>query len=801
MTFRYRGATPGDGVRATVRRSDVRAATFWICWDKLKTNSMKKPTLPLPLLIILSTAVLAAPSGISNRAPLADDIGYLPADGSTVKTNPPALAWLPEPGAAAYAVEFARDAQFESDAIKIAKTPYVLYTHSSVLPQGAWCWRYAYIDNRGARSGWSQVRRFTIASDAQPFPRPSEDLIEQRMPRQHPRLMLRPEEVEMYRAARLGAHKERWKELVKQAEEALAIPLMQEPPPWTNGKWNAEEWRRNFVQTVKAVETAETLAFCYMLSGEKRYADRARKWLLHFATWDPAGSTSMAVNDEAGMPILYTTSRIYDWIYDALSEADREMLRTVIRARGEEAFHWLHDKPFEQKAYNSHGGRMWHFLGEAAIAWYGEVPEAKKWLDYAITINWSWYPSYGDEEGGWAQGYSYWASYVNRSTWWFDALRAALRVEATDKPFYRHVGDFPVYVSPPGGSLVGFGDFAEKRPNPAAAAVVGYFARVRRKPEWQWYAEAWEQGEGAKGPIGFLRAARQEMAPPKSMFPKEWPAAKLFRGAGWVSLHSNLSDAREGVQVMMRAAPLGNISHSHADQNAIVVGAYGSPLLVNTGIRPWYGSPFCKEWYWTTKAHNALEIDGVGQPKTSEAKGRVVVFEPSKRYDYVVGETSGYGDHVKRYRRHVVFLKPDVLVVFDEVKASRPVSLKFWLHGRAPFTIDGESAGVSLNYENAALKGFLATHGGIQMEQTDKYPIAPEMGDPQPEWHFSAETRQKHADAHFIAVLGIGKAGQKIDLDQVEDISSTEKPAVRFRRAGQWTKVSIDTKAASAQVD
>ena len=760
-----------------------------------------KLIIPLVLMIAISAVSAAAPPAISNRPPSTDDIGYLPEDGATVATNPPALAWLPEAAATAYAVQMARDAKFERNPMTIARTPYVLYTHTTTLAPGAWYWRYAYLDKSGTRSDWSQARRFIIASDAQPFPRPSEDLIGKRMPQSHPRLMLRPEEVEMYRAARTGPHQARWQELVKQADEALKVPLMPEPPPWTDGKWNAEEWRRNFVQTVKAVETAETLAFCYMLSGDRRYADRAREWLLHFATWNPAGSTSMAVNDEAGMPILHITSRAYDWIYDALSEIDRHTMRKMIRARGEEAFHWLHDKPFEQKAYNSHGGRMWHFLGEAAIAYYGEVPEARKWLDYAITINWGWYPSYGDEEGGWAQGYSYWASYVNRSTWWFDALRAALGVEATDKPFYRHVGDFPMYVSPPGGSLVGFGDFAERRPNPAAAAVVGYFARVRNQPEWQWYADAWGQGDGAKGPIGFLRAARKEIAPPKAKPPADWPAAKLFRGAGWVSLNSNLLDAREGVQVMMRAAPLGNISHSHADQNAIVVGAHGSPLLVNTGIRPWYGSPFCKEWYWTTKAHNALEIDGAGQPKTADARGKFVAFQPGKAYDYIAGETTGYGDHVQRYRRHLVFLKPDVVVLIDEVRAARPVELKFWLHGRAPFKIDDGASRVSLTYENAGLSGFLLSEGGLAINQTDKYPLPPEMGETQPEWHLSAETRQKHAEAVLIAVLGIGKAGQVIALDQVERISSPGTLGVRFRRGGKPVTISVNTASTSVKVE
>ena len=526
------------------------------------------------LLCFLAGGLFAAPPAVSDRAPGVDDIGYLPAEGAVAATNPPALAWLPERGADGYAVQLARDARFERGVITIARTPWVLYTHTATLEPGVWHWRYACADASGARGAWSKARSFRVAPDAQPFPRPDEDLIRSRLPRQHPRLLLRPEEVESFRAARSGAQKARWDELVRTAEEYLNAPLIPEPPPWTDGKWNADEWRRGMAQGTRASEIAETLAFCYLLSGERRYGEGARKWLLHLATWDPAGSTSMAVNDEAGMPILYNTSRAYDWAYEFLGEPDRARIRAMARARGEEAFHWLHDKPFEQKAYNSHGGRMWHFLGEAAFAYYGEVPEAAKWLDYALTIFWSWYPAYGDEEGGWAQGYSYWASYINRSTWWFDALRAGLKIEGTDKPFYRNVGNFPMYVSPPGGALVGFGDFAERRPSPPAAAVVAYFARVRNRPEWQWYAEAWGQGEGARGPVGFLRAARPDPPPVKSRPPADWPAAKLFRGAGWVSLMGNLLDARESVQVMLRAAPLGNISHSHADQNAIVLGAY-----------------------------------------------------------------------------------------------------------------------------------------------------------------------------------------------------------------------------------
>jgi hypothetical protein len=749
-----------------------------------------------------SLAVWAAVPPVSNRAPAEGDIGYLPADGSTVRTNPPALAWLPEPDAEAYAVQLARDKAFTGGVITVLRTPYVLYTHTATLNAGVWWWRYACLDGQGNRSAWSQVRRFTIAPNAQPFPRPSQELIHQRLPTGHPRLMMRPEEVEMLRQARLGAQKARWDDLVRAAEEYLKAPLMPEPPSWTDGRWNAPEWSRDYRATVRAVEMAETLAFCYLLTRDQRYGEAARKWLLHFASWNPAGTTSMEVNDEAGMPILHITSRAYDWAYEALSSEDRSTIRKAMRFRGEEAYNWLHDQPFEQKAYNSHGGRMWHFLGEAAIAYYGEIPEARKWLDYALSIFWGWYPSYGDEDGGWAQGYSYWSSYINRSTWWLDALRAGLGIDGTEKPFYRNVGFFPMYVGPPGGSLVGFGDFAEGGPNPQAAMPVSYFARMRGVPEWQWFAELWGRGGGEMGPIGFIRDARPQ--PPKitARSPSDWLQAKWFRGTGWVTLHSSLMNPAENVQVMMRAAPLGNISHSHADQNAIVLGAYGSPLLVNTGIRPWYGSPFCKEWYWTTKAHNALEIGGQGQPKTASATGKFVVFLPGREYDYVVGDaTPGYGPNVQLYRRHLLFLKPDVVVVVDEVEAKNPVSLKFWLHGRAPFSIDSPTGRVALSFGKASLVGFLRSPGGIEIVQTDRYPIPPEQGQTRPEWHLSAETNQKHAQARFIAVLGVGKAGETTAIGDVEDVSSGKAIAVRFRRAAKPVKVSFDVTAPAVRIE
>lgn len=756
----------------------------------------------LSLILATTITVGANAAMLPTRAPAQDDIGYLPRPGSVVQTNPPVLAWLPEPDAAGYTVQLARDDAFTRNVLETPRLRYVLFTHTETLAPGDWWWRYAAVDGAGNRTAWSEVRRFTIAADAHPFPRPTEAAVRRTLPDRHPRLMLRPEEVAHFRRARTGPEKQRWETLVQEAEAMLAKPLIPEPPRWTNGKWNVEEWRRNSRQAVEAASAAETLAFCYLLSGERRFGEGARKWLLHIASWDPRGTTGLLVNNEAAYPVFYLTARAYDWAFEHLSAEDRATLREMARIRGGELFDRLVGLPYEQKAFHSHGGRIWHFLGEGAIAYHGELAAAEAWLDYALTIFWGPYPAYGDEDGGWAQGYTYWSSYVGRSTWWLDALKAALRIDGTEKPFYRNVGAFPMYVSPPGGALTGFGDFAERRPNPEPAAVVGYFASLRQQPEWQWYAEAWGREDGVAGPIGFLRATRPASRAPAARAPVDWPTARLFRGAGWVSLNSDLIDGRNNVQVMLRAAPLGNGSHSHADQNNFIIGAYGSPLLVNTGVRPWYGSPFTKAWYFTTKAHNALEIDGEGQPKTWEASGEIVAFVPGDRYDYVVGDaTASYRDRVSRYRRHLVFLKPEIVVILDEVTAPRPVSLKFWLHGRAPFTFDESEGRIGLEFEHAGLHGYLRSAGGLSIGQTDQYTIPPEAGEPAPEWHLWAETKSRHAAARLVAVMGIAKAGTRVELADVREHVAGSIVTVEFLHGGRRVRMAFDTSRPAVTVE
>ena len=48
------------------------------------------------------------------------------------------------------------------------------------------------------------------------------------------------------------------------------------------------------------------------------------------------------------------------------------------------------------------------------------------------------------------RGLQYWASYVQRFTWWADIMHAAMGIDAYRKPYFARAGDLPMYFQPPG---------------------------------------------------------------------------------------------------------------------------------------------------------------------------------------------------------------------------------------------------------------------------------------------------------------------------------------------------------------
>ena len=50
------------------------------------------------------------------------------------------------------------------------------------------------------------------------------------------------------------------------------------------------------------------------------------------------------------------------------------------------------------------------------------------------------YPVWGDDDGGWYEGISYWREYLDRFFWWGDILENTFGIDIRRKPFFAKTG-------------------------------------------------------------------------------------------------------------------------------------------------------------------------------------------------------------------------------------------------------------------------------------------------------------------------------------------------------------------------
>lgn len=700
-----------------------------------------------------------------------NQLPYAPADGAVVTTNPPSFVWIPVSDAASYSIEYSPDQDFSPDVTtRMDKIEMSIYTPSEPLDEGVtWYWRVRATGSNGSTFKPSEVRAFRISPESIRLDLPPMDDIRSRLPRSHPRLFVTPDVVDQWRSQAQSdlLFKTLFSSIRTRALSLTFEPLPDEPPhARPGGVWDVELWRE-YVTTVRATDNMETLAFAYMMTGDESFGDAARRWLLHIASWDPAGATSAVVNDESSMPILLKLSRAYTWAYDALSEEDRQVIRDVMRIRGEEAYTLLKRIPFESNPYGSHQGRSLGFLGEAAMAFLGEIPEAEVWFDYVVKIFYAIYPAWGGDPGGWAEGHAYWTTYMNRVLWFVDAFQAGTGLNLYDKAFFQNTGMFKLYTQPPYSKIGPFGDFADAPPSSAAGDVMAHFAHVYQNPYYKWYSQSLGSVMET-GVMGFIRAMLHPSGRLTGKAPLDLPSSAHFPDIGWVALHKRLGESTDAIQLMFKSSPYGSFSHSLADQNTFTLEAYGTPLAISSGYRPWYGSEHHMKWTKTTQAHNGILVNGEGQRTQSlAARGEITSFLHGESFDYTAGDaTLAYTGSLQRYIRHIVYVRPDVFILFDDLNAPAASTFSWLLHTYHELEMDEPGGRIFVDADSATLTARLWSPQPLVYSQTNEFaiPLDEPMNKPE-QWHFSATTTDATRDAHFLAVLVPSKAGVDRTVD------------------------------------
>ncbi|GMW01020.1 MAG: heparinase [Candidatus Hydrogenedentota bacterium] len=727
------------------------------------------------------------------------DWGYRP-ENSAVAINPPGFTWRPSEGIEAYILQLASDSGFDTIVYSSGKTRWNAHCPDQSFAPGTYYWRYKGIDANGNETGWSQVRTCTIPETAVKFPQPRIDAVIARIPAEHPRLFFAPEDVPTFKELAKGPLAGRWSEIVDQANTILANPPdFTEPPKYPEGmERKGEEWRKiwwgNRTRVIAVADSAATLAFVYRLTGEEKYGSAARDFLMEMTKWDPNGSTSRDYNDEASMPAMKYPARAYSWCYPMFSESDRRIFVEMMRIRGRQAFDHLVKMKHLWRPYDSHSNRLWHFLGDIATVFYDDIPEAKEWLDFVMTIQFTCYPAWSDSDGGWHEGVAYWVSYITRYMYWATTMENIYEINVFEMPFFKQVGFFGMYMLPPGAMAGGYGDQAIGINAKQTGDLVAILNAGARNPYWQWYVE---QTGGAlpSGYLGFIYAWKLLDVSAKP--PIDLPQSKAFQGTGVAVMNSDLMDAKNNVQIHFKDSPIGRQSHGYNANNSFLLHIAGERVFLNSGKRDISGSPHHTQWMWETKSDNAILVNGEGQiPHSFKAKGRITRFETSPTFDFVEGECAESYPQLTTAVRRILFFKPGVIVIHDILTAKNPSTFQWLLHAPGEFKI-GENQ-TTWSGKPATVRVRWLEPSALKISQTDQFDTPPaewakfDLG----EWHLTASTTEKVLDQQFVTLITVeGKS----DLLESELSANDSSRTLKLKRAGGETTIELGPDSVTAR--
>lgn len=669
---------------------------------------------------------------------------FQPGDHLVTTQNPPDFGWPFIAGADVYELQVATDNTFNNIAYGKNDIANNYYNFPQTFTAGqSYFWRVRFHKPAGW-SSWSDIRKFRIDANAVPFPVPPVSQLLNDVPATHPRILTNTNDLSAFRARKDGDGKLTFDKVYSKSQIDLRDKDLFPPPPEPkpippiSGPQDPDNLARESVLTRSVRETNRMMnaAFVYLITGDSAYGNYAKSRLLNISTWrTQAGATTYAADDQVHRDIARKSAMTYDWIYDLLSEQDKITALTMIVDRTQTmADDVLYDAfPISSKPFDSHGWTVYAYLGILSTALLHEnivingslvSQKAQEWFRLVVPAYINLMPPWGGEDGGWGNGVGYWQWSTTSDKWFIDVLYSATGFNVYQKAFTRNESWFPMYVFPYGQKSGVFGDDINIMSTADINASVIRNAQIFQDSRMQWYAQK-NPYQTDNNLFTYLYADNSLAARP----PVEMPTAKYFDYIGWVAMHSSLYDPKR-ISAYFKSSPYGSLNHSHNDQNALVINAFGEELMVDGGFYDDYGGAYYQQYTRQTFAKNAITYDGKKGQKNFDMKasGQITGFATNKDFDAAVGDaTTAYNTDsgktgLDQAQRSVIYVKPGAFVVVDNLKAREPggSSFEYWLHADTKLTLDAPKSEATIVQNKAALKVNLYYPGLTAIPTTDK---------------------------------------------------------------------------------
>lgn len=741
------------------------------------------------------------------------------------RLNPASFLWPSKGRNGRYIVEVSRSKSFRKIEFKSDTIDWACFNPHQKMNQGIWYWRVTSVDPKNSIT----CGPFQFTVDIQPvFETPRVETFLKNIPTTYPRILAAPNTLNMVREQIKGTLLEN--EIMENAGKFLlsdAKPI-EESVKKPEGNLKPHELEQfNDLQALSWLQTRQIectyLSTRYMLTGEKSYADEAIKRVFFISKIDRKYSDK---NDFNQAKILDAYIYVFDNCYDRLTPSQRDLLLNEIKYFSANFYDHFHNY-LETHVFENH---IWQktllTLFKSALTTYGKIPEAEQWLKYCYEVWTCRAPMGGFElQGG---GITESTNYLTADMVTLIQMPTILS-RYTDTNYFSHPwfknAPYSLLMNWPANSYSnGFGDGHGSPTNPRwqQATLIKILASANNDPVASWFYQQMQldakcyknrvYDANSKHPLDtefveWFGLVGQANAPspvaPKNLY------ADAFPETGTAIIHSDYSNKKDNVFVAFNSNAYGSGSHTQCNQNAFNIIAGGLPLFISSGHYINFSDKHNLLHYRSSRGHNTVLVDGLSQTLGAHGFGNILRFYQTEDFVYIMGDASkayngvvsdpmwienmkrsgvdqtpenGFGmAGLKRFYRHILFLKPSTLIVYDDLEAQKPVSWTWLLHSRNVMKGENNTVETSNGLFKGQLKLFASN--GFTAKIDDKFespavnwmakPVDGKIPEKENHWHFRAFAPIS-ASVKFFGVFQIVKEGDNYKTYEVKngDVSS-----------------------------
>jgi len=635
-------------------------------------------------------------SHISLEASIGSSMPFKPPHQYVCHQNPPDFTWPQISGAQSYELGIFADENLADLKYSKADLPFSYYSFTHPLEPGTYYWAIRYENSQGELSDWSVPRRFTLDTNYHEFKvTPSEEIVAS-IPKTHPRIWFTQDTLEDFKEkSRTVSGYDIYNKMYELYQKWRDSEYPGDPGDSSKSSGVVQNWGTGLMMA----------ALCYHLTDDEAektemldFSVGVMKNLLSWEYDDPSDSTYFGTNDIAYFELMFRVAMGYDWLYNEMSEADREIIRNGITGR----FDYVKDRSLNtlrREPYNSHIWSYFNAYGITAMALLHDVEWVNDYMVQMLDLQAPNFPPMSVEDGGWSKGTRYWGmGAFSRDKWFIDCLLYGGYINYYDKMWAQNETLWALYMYPD-NSYGSFGDGSNQE-LPNYNHIIGLSKLGKNTGDEVAY---WLRNKiGGIDSIQYqsfdaLMYADTLALPGKA--PVNYPKSHVFVDQGTVGMHSTLLDS-DRISLYFRSGKYGSYNHMHADQNSFIIEAFGERLAIKSGFYDSYHAFHDKNFTRQTFAHNSVTYNGGNGQKddSMDAGGNIDNFLTHFDFDLAVGDaTKAYVGNIGRFVRSIIYLRPDSYIVIDELEAKEGENQTFewWLNSPTEtMTVDGTSASI-----------------------------------------------------------------------------------------------------------